>query len=57
MLSECERVREECKTAIDKVNQNWEVLKVQYVAKVKALETQYAEKEEQMRLMKYKEKC
>jgi len=42
---------------MDEVQQNCQVSNEQYAAKVKALETQYTEKEEQMRLMKYKDKC
>lgn len=56
-MSECKRIEEGYKKAMDEVQQNCQVSNEQYAAKVKALETQYTEKEEQMRLMKYKDKC
>ncbi|XP_012216958.1 putative leucine-rich repeat-containing protein DDB_G0290503 isoform X2 [Linepithema humile] len=57
LLSECKRIEEGYKKAMDEVQQNCGVFNEQYAAKVKALETLYSEKEEQMRLMKYKDKC
>lgn len=57
MLGECERIKEGYEKAMVEVQQNCQVSNEQYSAKVTALESQYTEKEEQMRLMKYKDKC
>lgn len=57
MLNECKRITDGYDKVINEVQQKHQVLEKEYTAKVKALETQYTEKEEQMRLMKYKDKC
>lgn len=56
MLSECKRIEEGYKKAMEEVQQSFEVLNEKHAATVRALQNQYAEKEEQMRL-KYKDKC
>lgn len=58
MLSECKRIEEGYKKAMNQVQQNFQAQEKRLVAKVKKLEYQYAEKKEQMRLtLEYKNKC
>lgn len=56
MSSECKRIEEGYKKAMNVVQQNFSAYDDKFAAKVKKLENQYTEKREQMRLQ-YKDKC